>query len=129
MKHIKLFENFLNENTCSKICKECPFSKNSLPGFLADYTPQDIVDFMNREDLFPCHMMMPDENLDQSDVEKMIKNGELKLCRGYVESIIKSAKLPRNNKFLLDAMKCVRESGVSENSMPIWEFVKHHTKK
>jgi hypothetical protein len=125
------FDNFssLNEsagNVCKKICNECPFSKKSIPGWLADYTVQDIMDFQNGEALFPCHKMMPDADLDQEEVQQKIESGELKLCRGYVESVIKSAKSPRYNQVLKDAMAQARAEGLSEESMPIWEFKKHH---
>ncbi len=127
---IKKFNKFLiNEaNTCSRICKECPFSKNSAPGWLANYTVEDIADFVSNEALFPCHLTLSDDDLDQDEVETGIKNGDMKLCRGYVECVIKSAKSPRYNKLLIEEIDKVKKEGLSENSMPIWEFKKHHSK-
>jgi hypothetical protein len=114
-------------NVCAKICKECPFSNQSLKGWLADYKDDDIIAIMRDEVSFPCHKLV---NSDMTDLQadKLIKSGELKLCRGYVESIIKSAKSPFMNVELIKAIQYVRESGLSENSMPIWEFKKYHEK-
>lgn len=113
-------------NVCAKLCNECPFSKNSLNGWLATYTVEDFQSFQRGDALFPCHMMHGD-GLSFDEVEDAISSGELKLCRGYVESIIKSAKLPMN-PMLLKAMKIVKEQGLSEDSMAIWDFKKHHEK-
>lgn len=127
---IKNFQQF-NESkhiTCEKLCNECPFSKNSPNGWLADYSVDDIKEIMNQEGLFPCHMLMPDQDMNQYQVNRAIETGELKLCRGYIESMIKSGKLPRYNQLLKDEIDRVKTDGLSENSMPIWEFIKHHSK-
>lgn len=130
---ISNWKDFLNEsksNLCgSKMCNECPFSKNSLPGWLADYTPDEVIEFVTNEGLFPCHKMVKGDDLDQDEVEEKIESGEMKLCRGFVESIIKSAKSPRYNQTLIEAMKEVRAEGTSPESMAIWDFKKHHSKK
>lgn len=111
---------------CKKICKECPFSNKSLPGWLADYTVQDFKDFQNADALFPCHMTMPDKDMTLDQVGEEIKNGGLRLCRGYTESLIKSCKRPKD-KFLATAVEQVRKEGVSEESMAMWDFEKHHS--
>lgn len=113
-------------NVCSKLCGECPFSKNSAKGWLADYTPQDIQNFMNGEALFPCHKMVEGDELTQAEVKEKILSGELKLCRGYVESMVKSCKMPKFNKILLEARALVKEEGLSADSMSIFEFIKYH---
>jgi hypothetical protein len=113
---------------CSKICNECPFSNKSLNGWLADYTIDDIVIFQNKEVSFPCHKMVNNDNLTQVEVENKILNGDMKLCRGYVESIIKSCKSPYINKLLVKAINEVKVIGLSDDSMSIWEFKKHHEK-
>lgn len=129
MKKITSFKDFICEsqgNTCAKVCKECPFSKNSIPGWLADYSIDDIQSYMNNEALFPCHLMLSEESLSQEDVQDKIESGELKLCRGYVESVIKSAKSPRYNKHLIEAIAKVKSEGLSDETMAIWDFRKHH---
>lgn len=113
-------------NICSKLCGECPFSNKSIQGYLANYDVDDIKNFMDSEALFPCHKMMPDEDLDQDEVQELIKNGELKLCRGYMESMIKSCKMPKHNKTLSEAIALVKEQGLSDKSMDIRQFIKYH---
>ncbi len=114
-------------NVCTKQCGECPFSKTSMKGWLANYTIENIEEYMRHEALFPCHMMMKDGDMNQAAVQTAIEEGKLKLCRGYVESIIKSAKSPFRNKFLVQAVKDVKAQGLGENSMDIMEFRTHHT--
>lgn len=114
-------------NVCAKMCNECPFSNKSLNGWLADYTTDDIIKFMSFDASFPCHKMIK-KDLSVDEVTKAIEKGEMKLCRGYVEMLIKSAKSPKNNNFLVEAIKLVKEDGLSENSMSIFEFTEHHNK-
>jgi len=118
-------------SVCPKMCKECPFSKNAMPGWLADYTPQDIQNYMSHEAFFPCHMMMPEgvDDMNQQQVQDAIAAGEMKFCRGYVESMIKSGKMPYKNKALVEAYNKVKAEGVSPNTMNIFEFTKHHTRE
>jgi hypothetical protein len=111
---------------CTKMCKECPFSNKSAEGWLADYTGQDIIDFMNAEVSFPCHLQMSDGELNIDQTKRAIDKGEMKLCRGYVELIVKSAKSPYKNEQLVEAIKDVKENGLSDNSMDIFEFFEHH---
>ena len=118
----------VSQKHCAKQCKECPFSKNSMQGWLSDYTGQDIINFMNAEASFPCHMQMTDGSLDIEQTKEAIEKGEMKLCRGYVECVIKSAKSPYKNEQLVEAIKLVKEEGLSENTMDIFEFLEHHKK-
>lgn len=113
-------------NICQKLCNECPFSKGSLPGWLSSYTIDDVSNFMSNEALFPCHLMIKENNLNQAEVQHKLESGELKLCRGYLESMIKTCKMPRYNKILTEARELVKQEGTSENSMSMFEFKKHH---
>jgi hypothetical protein len=114
-------------SVCAKMCNECPFSNKSLSGWLGGYTFDDIQSFMRAEISFPCHKMVG-EQIDVFKVNDKIQSGEMKLCRGYVESIIKSAKMPYMNRILIEAVKQVKADGLSEDSMPMWDFKKHHEK-
>jgi len=113
-------------NMCSKACGECPFRKNSMAGWLADYSTEDIVAYMRGDVSFPCHMTMTNDDMSPADCKDAIERGEMKLCRGYVEMLIKSAKMPSTNQQLLDAMEQVRKEGLSDNTMSIFEFIEHH---
>lgn len=109
-----------------KTCVDCPFSKNSMRGFLADYKTQDFIDFMNLEASFPCHNSMETEGKSLTEVAKDIEDGKKPFCRGYVESIIKSGKMPYKNKKLMEAIGIVKKDGLSENTMSIFEFINFH---
>lgn len=115
-------------SVCKKVCNECPFSNKSLSGWLGGYEVEDLISFQREETSFPCHKMMTDSDLSQSQADKAIKNGGMKLCRGYVESIIKSCKSPFMNKTLVQAIAEVKAEGLSEDSMAIWDVKKHHEK-
>jgi hypothetical protein len=107
------------------MCNDCPFSKNSLKGFLADYKVQDFVTFMNNEVLFPCHKIVPDVGMYVKDLSPLVQKGVLRLCRGYTESMSKSAKIPRDRQFA----SIIKNIPLSEESMSIFEFIEHHTIK
>ena len=115
-----------NITVCKKLCGDCPFSKKSFKGFLADYTIQDFVDFQNNDVSFPCHKVMTDGDNSLDKVQKMFDNNELYFCRGYVESFIRSAKMPRTNTKLKEAIDIVRKEGLSDNGMSMHEFRKFH---
>ena len=114
-------------NVCKSLCKECPFSNKSLNGWLADYTIEDFIQMQTQEVLFPCHMMLKEE-MSVQQAQKAVEAGEIKLCRGYVESLIKSCKMPKFNKLLIETRTNVKEEGLSEDSMGIWDFKTHHEK-
>ena len=116
-------------NLCPKICGECPFSNRSMKGFLADYEIEDFYKFMSSEVAFPCHMRMGEEDVDAQEAEGKISNGEMTICRGYVESLIKSGKSPKHSEILKKAIKQVKEDGLSDKTMSIFDFQKHHTIK
>lgn len=110
---------------CKKMCNDCPFSKKSTKGFLADYTVQDFIDYHRMEVSFPCHKVTPTD-MDVKQTHEAIQNGSMHFCRGYVESVIKSCKMPLN-PLLKEAIEIVKKDGLSDDSMSIHEFVKNHT--
>ena len=112
---------------CAKMCNECPFSNKSMKGFLADYTIEDILAYMQTDTLFPCHKLLPDHyDKHVSDINKLVNNGTYKLCRGYAESMIKSCNNPKNPE--LKAILVSTKSNLSENSMSMWNFKEHHNR-
>ena len=93
---------------CKKVCSECPFSNQSIKGWLADYSIEDLVQMVTTEQSFPCHKLM-DHGMDSGEAQDLIQDGEMKLCRRFVESIIKSAKMPKYNQQLIQAMDQVKK--------------------
>ena len=110
---------------CPSLCGDCPFSVNSMRGWLANYTVQDFIDMVSEEISFPCHKMMK-EGCNSDETKKAIDTGEMKLCRGYIECLIKSSKMPYKNEQIVEVIKIVQKEGVSEKSMDLHEFTKHH---
>lgn len=110
-----------------KPCKDCPFKNTSIPGFLADYTVEDFLNMYTAEFPFPCHTTLQKDLTLEETVSSVYKE-EVNLCRGYIEGMIKSGKLPRDSNFkkLLDQ---IRGEGLNDNTMTIWNFVKHHNNK
>lgn len=110
---------------CKKMCGSCPFSKNSLKGFLANYELKNFTDMMSNDFSLPCHnTVKKDTTLEV--IQQQIDNGEIHHCRGYVESYIKSCRIPRNNESLKRAIEQVKSEGLSDESMSDIEFRKHH---
>lgn len=109
---------------CTKICDECPFSNKSPRGWLADYTVEDFAQFFRLEVLFPCHKQIKDD-LNFNQAAELVKTNKVKLCRGYVESMRKSAKLPVDPELA----NIVKNVALSDDSMSIFEFFAHHQKE
>lgn len=109
---------------CKNLCTECPFSNQSLKGFLADYSIQDIKNIFDNDILFPCHIYLQNDIFIEHINEKVL-SGEYPLCRGYAECMIKSAKSPRSGELRRLLIQQVRDN-LSDNSMTIWEFMEHH---
>jgi hypothetical protein len=108
-------------NYCKKPCNDCPFRKDSLPGWLADYSIQELHSIVMNEMPFPCHMTH-DENLgwDEAGSE------EFPLCAGALGYMRKSGKLPRRN----DLAVLVKQIGIKDldNILSVPDFFKHHNK-
>ena len=107
---------------CKTPCKECPFTKTSLAGWLADYTPQELHNIVMAEKAFPCHMTH-EEDLQWEDAGKK----ETPLCAGALRYMKKAGKLPRR-KDLADLVNKVERSEL-ENILSIPEFFEHHKPK
>jgi hypothetical protein len=106
--------------TCKKSCNECPFTKTSLAGWLADYTPQDLHTLVMSERPFPCHMTHKEDMLSWEDAG----TEKYPLCMGALKYMKKAGKLPRN-KDLMDAMKDISRDDL-DNILSLREFFEHH---
>jgi hypothetical protein len=116
-----------NSTVCKSTCSECPFSNKSQRGWLSDYTLDDFKNYMAAEVSFPCHMQMSKDDKTVEEAAEAVNRGEMTLCRGYVECVIKSAKMPYKNDALMKAVEMVNDEGLSEHTMSIFEFIEHHT--
>jgi hypothetical protein len=109
---------------CPRLCEECPFSLSSSRGFLATYTLSDFIEFFSREVLFACHTFMK-RSMSLQQMEQDVRDEKLLLCKGYVDCMKKSCKLPRDPEFAL-ALKNTRSS---KHSMDIRTFQLHHNQR
>lgn len=106
---------------CKTPCNDCPFRKNSLAGWLGEYSAQDLHMLVMSERPFPCHMTHADEDLDWDEAGTK----ENPLCAGALLFMKKSAKMPRDPE-LAKILKSFDYSGC-DNILSVTEFYKHHT--
>lgn len=106
-------------NYCKKPCGECPFSKMSLGGWLADYTATELHRIVMNELPFPCHMSH-EEDLEWDKVGTS-KNP---LCAGALMYMKKNAKSPRRQ----DLAVLVKQININDcdDILSVPEFFEHH---
>jgi hypothetical protein len=105
---------------CKKMCNECPFSPDSLPGWLAGYEPIDLHRIVMAELPFPCHKTHIDRELTWEEGGTK----ENPLCRGALIYMRKNAKQPRNPEIQKHTNTVTKEDFELVMSTP--EFLEHH---
>lgn len=95
-------------------CKECPFRKTSLRGWLGDLTAQETHDHVLNEANFACHMTRKKPN------DKMSR------CKGSQIFLIHHCKSPWKNKPLIAALKQTKKEGHNLDNYLGFDFLKHH---
>lgn len=111
--------------TCKKICNECPFSKNSMKGWLGHHSIEEIMHTQQMEGLFSCHMQRTEDSIEDD-----ILNGELPICRGFLASASASCKLFGQNPHTGQSLKRLQDEITDEEKKQVltrWEFSAHHT--
>lgn len=108
---------------CSKICKECPFSNKSMPGWLGPHSIEEILDSQQFEHPFSCHM----QRTEDSSISDIL-TGELQICRGWVASATKSCKKFGQNPLYpgLSELQNQIKPEELEGVLARWEFRKYH---
>ena len=112
---------------CSKLCKECPFSKNARRGWLGSHTLKGVLIAQQEEELFSCHMARK-EGMSSENIE----SGEIKICRGYVASATKSGitfgKSYKNGSELKRLQELIIEEALEDTDIILsrLEFAQHH---
>lgn len=106
----------------TKPCNECPFRKNSLPGWLGEWSsPEELFGFViTAEQSFPCHLSMTDRNGDDKP------QSDMSYCRGAVMFMKKIGKLPRNRELAKMVNSVNREE--LDNILDLPGFLSHHKK-
>lgn len=94
-----------------KPCKECPFLKNSAPGWLgSDVTPMEFRSEALSEAGYSCHMTLEKKKQHQ--------------CIGALAHAKISCKRFTNPDLAIQV-----EEVSTENILTVPEFIKHHTRK
>ena len=116
--------------TCEKVCKECPFRKDSMKGWLGGFDVDEVLDAQQYEQLYSCHLHRGE---DSAQNEKDIESGDIPICRGFLISAYLSCKVfgqhPQTGKSLRelqDSLVITEE----EKSLILnrWNFRTHHKK-
>ena len=112
-------------NICSYVCGDCAFTNK------ADYKiPTHIKGFermANEARSFGCHSQnLPDDFQDRSKREELYNSGAVRLCRGFVEMMVKTGKSPQNNALLKKSMEFVKAQGLAAETMTLSETTEFH---
>ena len=102
---------------CKHICPECPFAKKSIPGHIADYTPEQLHQIAVAEVFFPCHLTH-DNNITWQTAD------QYPACRGriaYADNCFKRFTTPK-----LKAFQSQITPKDKELALDIFQVVKHH---
>lgn len=75
----------MNLTMCKTLCNECPFSTSSPKGWLGPHTLDGMLDAQQNGTLFSCHMLRK-QDMKIGNIEC----GEVRICRGFIASAIKS---------------------------------------
>lgn len=119
----------MNLTICKKVCNECPFQKDSPPGWLGDHSIDEILTAIQFEHLFSCHL----QRSDDANVNKLeMENGRQSICRGFIMSAKVSCKRfgqnPNTGSELLKLQESIDDDDPQlKNIMNKWEFKTHHT--
>lgn len=109
-----------------EVCKECPFKRDSLAGYLgeASFDPMAFLGpHLQGGEPLPCHLSIDWE----ADLGGMRVYTDKSLCRGYLIFLKNSCTMPRDLE-MAELRNTVEKD--TENFFQ-WqpEFVEHHSKK
>ena len=113
---------------CKKICNECPFKKGSLQGWLGGVMDvEEVHENMKLEFPFACHKQLG-EDKHTNEIKMFL--GQIQVCRGYIASATKGAKMfgGSGTQLSFHLRELQKEITVEDKElvMPIWEFKKYH---
>lgn len=102
----------------TKPCKECPWRKNSAPGWLGASTPEQFLAQAESEIKMPCHCAV---NYEREDWETQALHAPR--CAGHAVYLKNRCKLPRNRE--LSAFVNSVEPSAEVFTRPE-QFLSHH---
>lgn len=103
------------------ICSQCPFKKDSAPGWLGSSCPEEFIDATLSENDMPCHL-----GVDYDDEDWLDKLDDVPRCAGSLVFFRNNCKLPRNPE-LCNAVSKVKVDNTVFSFKH--EFLEHHGKK
>lgn len=109
---------------CKKICNECPFSQESMPGWLGPHDVNEILNAQQFETPFSCHK----QRTDDTKLEDII-TGKIDICRGFVASASKSCKLFGQGSMFGQDLRNLQDEITEEDKELVltrWDFRTHH---
>lgn len=80
---------------CNKPCRECPWRKSSLPGWLGASTPLEFIALSESEARMPCHMTV---DYERDDWQEQVKTAPQ--CVGRSVHFANRCRLPKNPEIL-----------------------------
>lgn len=95
-----------------KPCKECPYRKQSLPGYFGGNPPETYLIPLLQDIPVVCHKSMGE------DVKSLP-------CCGWILARLKSGKLARGGRIAYLEAK-YKDNPNQAEVLTSWEFVKHH---
>ena len=111
--------------TMKKPCDECPFRKNSLPGWLGPWEALGLHRYvMDSEKPFSCHMTIRDKVDLVSGEETTTSVENTELCVGSILYMNKGGKLARD-PFLAEQQDRF-EKDSTEDILSVKQFLEHH---
>lgn len=104
----------LKNGTLRPRCEQCPFRKNSAPGWLGPWNVQDFEQMYNGDANFICH----------SSIDKNVEH----TCVGYVLIRVNSLKVSRDKNSMLAKLERLYQKIKNKNDCFQWwhEFAAHH---
>lgn len=97
-------------------CHGCPFRRDSAPGWLGDYTAEQIVDIVRNDGTFLCHNLVDYEDPDW-------RNQEHEECAGAMIFARKLCKLSRDPEKAAAQLQIDKSQDIL---FPDIDFISHH---
>jgi len=112
-----------------ELCEFCGFLNDSVPGVLRE--DMGLLEIIDKQTLFPCHQTLKAYNSshgngksENTGTHEMVEDiGEILVCTGYVQSLVKSGIEPKNI-YMANLMRDIKE--IDPRIMTIDETVAYH---
>lgn len=108
---------------CKRPCKECPYTKKSIPGYFGGHDPAEYSDAISTDTIVACHTKSSFD--DDGFVRDVVP------CVGHVVSQIVSCKSPlptavQLSKLHKDVRALEHFDELKSNSLSVFNFNQHH---